>query len=53
MENIYPFSFHIPFSVLCKRETVCVDNTVKKQLRKNAGSKLMCSDDWSSLYQVG
>lgn len=45
MGNIYPFSFHIPFSVLYKRETLCVDNTVKKQRRKNAGSKLMCSDD--------
>lgn len=45
MENTYPFSFHIPFSVLYKKETVCVDNTVKKQLGKNAGSQLMCSND--------
>lgn len=45
MENIYRFSFHIPFSVLYKRETVYVANTVKKQFRKNASSKIMCSND--------
>ena len=52
MENIYPFSLHIPLSVL-GRELHVLIMWWKKQLRKSAGSKLMHSDDWHSLYKVG
>lgn len=52
MENIYPFSLHIPLSVL-GRELHVLITWWKKQLRKSAGSKLMHSNDWSSLSKVG